>query len=195
MQNVAIEVNTFCESNQISLSVGWIPRLLNEKADYLSRCKDSDDWEVENWVFKKLDEIWGPHTIDRYASNYNKKCVRFNTRWWVPETDGVNALNQSWVKPENNWLVPPPRLVLLTLQKMEKDRAVGTLILPNWSSAPFYPLIFKDGKCKSFVHNILKLPRFNVVKKGLDNNGIFETNPLPFEMLALRLAYTLIKSS
>lgn len=190
MQSVALEVNRFREENQIGLSVAWIPRSLNEKADYLSRCQDSDDWEIENLIFRKLDANWGPHTIDRYASHYNNKCERFNSRWWVPGTEGVNALHQRWSKPENNWLVPPPRLVLPTIQKMEKDQAVGTLLLPDWPSAPFYPSFFKDGKCHSFVHDIVKLPRINVVKKGLGNNGIFETSPLPFDMLALRLDFS-----
>ena len=190
LQSVALEVNRFCEENRIGLSVAWIPRSLNEKADYLSRCQDSDDWEIENLIFRKLDANWGPHTIDRYASHYNNKCERFNSRWWVPGTEGVNALHQRWSKPENNWLVPPPRLVLPTIQKMEKDQAVGTLLLPDWPSAPFYPSLFKDGKCHSFIHDIVKLPRINVVKKGLGNNGIFETSPLPFDMLALRLDFS-----
>ena len=46
LQIIATEVNSFCVENQISLSVGWIPRSPNEKADHLSRCKDSDDWEI-----------------------------------------------------------------------------------------------------------------------------------------------------
>ncbi|MEW8547530.1 MAG: DNA N-6-adenine-methyltransferase, partial [Candidatus Thiodiazotropha sp.] len=194
LQKVALEVNRFCDDNQINLSVAWIPRSLNEKADYLSRCKDSDDWEVENSIFQKLDANWGPYTVDRYASHYNNKCERFNSRWWVPGTEGVNALHQNWSKPENNWLVPPPRLVLSTIEKMAKEQAVGTILLPNWPSAPFYPSIFKDSKCHSFVREVVKLPRFNVVKKGLGNNGIFEINPLPFDMLALKLDFSLKKN-
>ena len=48
LQKIASEVNDFCKCHQISLSVGWIPRSLNERADHLSRCKDCDDWEVAN---------------------------------------------------------------------------------------------------------------------------------------------------
>ena len=67
LQNIANEIFETCQSNEISLSVQWIPRELNERADYLSRCRDSDDWSVQEWVFKHLDAKWGPHTIDRFA--------------------------------------------------------------------------------------------------------------------------------
>ena len=189
LQSIASEVNDFCDHNCISLSVGWIPRSLNEKADHLSRCKDCDDWEVSKWVFDSLEQKWGTFTVDRFASNYNNKCKRFNSKWWVPDTEGVNALHQNWAKPENNWLVPPPRMVLLTLQKMEADKGQGALILPDWPSAPFYPVIFK-GKHTRFVKEILRLPKLNIINKGLGNNGIFESNPLAFDMLALRLDFS-----
>ena len=189
LQSIASEVNDFCDHNCISLSVGWIPRSLNERADHLSRCKDCDDWEVSKWVFDSLEQKWGTFTVDRFASNYNNKCKRFNSKWWVPDTEGVNALHQNWAKPENNWLVPPPRMVLLTLQKMEVDKGQGALILPDWPSAPFYPVIFK-GKYTRFVKEILRLPKLNIINKGLGNNGIFESNPLAFDMLALRLDFS-----
>ena len=189
LQSIASEVNDFCDHNCISLSVGWIPRSLNERADHLSRCKDCDDCEVSKWVFDSSELKWGTFTVDRFASNYNNKCKRFNSKWWVPDTEGVNALHQNWAKPENNWLVPPPRMVLLTLQKMEADKGQGALILPDWPSAPFYPVIFK-GKHTRFVKEILRLPKLNIINKGLGNNGIFESNPLAFDMLALRLDFS-----
>ena len=74
LQSIASEVNDFCDHNCISLSVGWIPRSLNERADHLSRCKDCDDWEVSKWVFDSLEQKWGTFTVDRFASNYNNKC-------------------------------------------------------------------------------------------------------------------------
>ena len=68
LQSIASEVNHFCDHNCISLSVGWIPRSLNERADHLSRCKDCGDWEVSKWVFDFLEQKWGTFTVDRFAS-------------------------------------------------------------------------------------------------------------------------------
>ena len=103
----------------------------------MSRSFDCDDWEISDKVFSILDSILGPHSIDRFASNYNSKCFRFNSRWWLPGAEAVNALDQCW-EGECNWMVPPPRLIVLCLSKLKHDRACGTLVVPEWFSAPFW---------------------------------------------------------
>lgn len=79
--------------------------------DYLSRCKDSYDRSISETQFSRLDSLWGTHTVDRFSSSYYIHCKRFNSRWWVPRTERVNAFDHYWAG-ENNWIVPPPRLVL-----------------------------------------------------------------------------------
>jgi hypothetical protein len=37
------------------------------------------------------DRKWGTITIDRFADDKNKKLDKFNSRFWVPGTDGVGA--------------------------------------------------------------------------------------------------------
>ena len=46
-----------------------MPRNDNERADALSRIIDYDDWSINPSVFKWLDSIWGPHTVDRFATD------------------------------------------------------------------------------------------------------------------------------
>jgi hypothetical protein len=43
----------------------------------LSRKSDCDDWEIEDFIFKYLDNLWGPHSSDRFAHDYNAKCKQF----------------------------------------------------------------------------------------------------------------------
>ena len=81
LQSIASEVNDFCDHNCISFSVGLIQWSLNERADHLSRCKDCNDLEVSKWVFDSLEQKRGRFTVDRFASNYNNKCKRFNSKW------------------------------------------------------------------------------------------------------------------
>lgn len=179
-----MEVSEICEENGINMSVEWIPRELNERADYLSRCKDGDDWSIQDWVFIKLNSRWGPHSIDRFSSHYNNKCERYNSRWWVPGTQGVNALDQYWGKPEVNWVVPPPRLIPDVLEKIQTDEAQCTLVVPEWPSASFYPIL-KSESIRTRVVETITLPRYNLIKVGFGNNGIFRREPLTFNMLAL----------
>jgi hypothetical protein len=113
----------------------------------------------------------------------NKKCTRFNSRWWVPGTESVDAFCQNW-SGETNWLVPPPRVISLCLEKIAAEKADCTLIIPKWKSAPFWPLLTEDSKCG--LKQQINLGRFRILTKGRGNNGIFSLNPLPFDMLALK---------
>ena len=75
----------------IKLEPEWIPRELNEKADYLSRIRDLDDWMLNPVVFAELDAAWGPHTVDRFASFQNAQISRFNSCSWNPGSEAVDA--------------------------------------------------------------------------------------------------------
>ena len=185
LQELALDMHDICKQEHIEMHPEWIPRAGNTKADSLSRCGDSDDWSMKWWVFKMLDKKWGHHTVDRFASHFNNKCVRFNSRWWVPGTEAINALDEKWTG-ENNWVVPPPRLVPNCISKIENEKADCTLVVPEWKSAPFWPLLF--GKTSSFSE-MIQLPNRNVIDVGLGNNGLFKNNPLSFRMLAVRFKF------
>ena len=51
--------------------------------------------------FTFLNKVWGPFTIDRFASAENKKLERFNSLFWNPGTERVDAFLTSW-EYENN---------------------------------------------------------------------------------------------
>ncbi|XP_045211850.2 uncharacterized protein LOC123563229 isoform X1 [Mercenaria mercenaria] len=186
IQRTALDLANFCENENISFRPEWIPRVDNELADYLSRCTDCDDWEIHDSVFSRIDCLWGPHTIDRFASHLNNKCSRFNSRWWVPGTKGIDSLNEVW-KNENNWLVPPTRLIVDCINKINSEHVECSLIIPKWKSAPFWPLLLnEDGNFKYFIKQTLNLSRSNVVV-GNGYNGTFDNEPLKFDMIALKI--------
>ena len=89
----------------------------------LSRMNDCDDWGIQTWVFMLLDKEWGPHSFDRFATNYNRKCDSFNSKFWCSGTSGIYTFRFSW-SSDNNWLVPPPCLVIDTKQVDKRERYV-----------------------------------------------------------------------
>ena len=189
LQRIALNVNEFCSQREITLIPEWIPRDENQRADHLSRCFDCDDWEVTDSVFQSLDKQWGPHSVDRFSADYNNKLPRFNSRWWVPGTEAVNAFDQPW-SSECNWMVPPPRLISLCLDKLQVDRAPGTLVVPEWKSAPYWvKLVDSRGNFVSFIAQAEVLPFQNLIKKGRGNNGVFGKPILPFRMLGLKIRF------
>lgn len=154
-----------------------------KKSDYLSRCYDSGDWHIGQNIFLWLVHLWGPHPVDRFASHSNTKCKRFNFYWWVPGTEGLDALSQSFSSYVNE-LVPPPRLVLSCVNKMLSEKAVCTMVISKWRSAPFW-LIDYIGVFKSYLKDFRNIGSENLVL-GKGNNGCFMKRPLAFDIIALR---------
>ena len=87
------------------------PGQRNCLAELVSKMVDYDDWSVTDEFFAFIDNICGPHTVDRFANSENKKLPRFNSFFWNPGRESVDAFSQNW-QGENNWLVfpPPPHL-------------------------------------------------------------------------------------
>ena len=138
---LAISIFEFCIRNNIELSVQWIPRSLNQKADSVSKFMDIGDWQITSEFFALLEYYWGQHTIDCFANFYNTKIERFFSRFWNPGTAGVDAFFQSW-QNENCLLVPTVTLVCETLKHMDTDSAVGTLVIPDWPSFLLYTWLY-----------------------------------------------------
>ena len=61
---IALEIFQFCANNGIELEVQWIPRTKIERADYISRIIDRDDWQISADCFMSLEESWGVHSVD-----------------------------------------------------------------------------------------------------------------------------------
>ena len=84
----------------------------------------------------------------------------------------------------NNWLVPPPKLA-----KCVYNRASATIVIPEWKSALFWPLVTFYNK---HIREIQKLPKANLVISGRTSNlkGIFSKRLLDFDLLAIRFEFT-----
>ena len=132
LQDLALRIFHVCVSSGISLEMKWIPRDLNSFADHLRRIIDFDDYTINDDVFHILDVRWGTHTIDRFACSYNAKLSRFNSRFYQPGTEAVNAFLQDW-EFENDWLLPPVSQIARVVDHLSLCNAEGTLVIPMWN--------------------------------------------------------------
>lgn len=157
LQELAMNIFSACIQKGINIDIQWIPRQENIKADYISNIIDYEDWGVTKEFFRFMDELWGPHTIDRLANSYNKKLERFNSLFWNPGSENVDCFCQNW-SDENNWLVPPVILIIKTIKYLVSCKAKGTLIVPKWSSSPFWTFIFgKNLSYRGYVQEVIEL--------------------------------------
>lgn len=190
LQSIAFDIFSSCVRNGIHLDVQWIPRDLNSVSDDMSRVVDFDDYTIHDDVFNTIDWVWGPHSCDRFACYYNTKLVKYNSRYFQPGTSGVNAFSQDW-QYDNNWLCPPVYLTCKVLKHLRACNAQGTLIVPVWKSAHFWPLLCADGvHWNGFIHDWLVLPNHpKLFLKCKAQNCIFGNKPLRFATVALRIDF------
>jgi len=190
LQIEVLKVFSLCVSHSIHLEPEWIPRKENELADYISRIVDSDDWQLEPTLFAWLDNVWGPHTVDRFASQHNAQLPRFNSRFACKDTEAVDAFTMDW-SGENNWWCPPPMLITRVLRHAEACRAQGTLLVPAWESAPFWPMLCSDGlHWSDFVIDVISLPLTSCMfHPGRSGSVLFKGAFPNTGVLAIRLEF------
>ena len=184
LHDINMDIQDTCLENDIVLCPKWIPRDKNQEADALSRVGDCDDWGIQTWVFELLDKEWGPHYIDRFAAQYNRKCENFNSKFCCEGTNGIDAFKQNW-SDVTNWWVPPPSLVTKTINKIVFDHARGTLVIPEWKSAPYWTLITDGSKFKSYVKSYKRFQGYMITHRGRGRNGVFGKSEQNFGFIAL----------
>lgn len=187
---LAKEVHRHCAAHDIVLALHWVPRYLNQAADDVSKLSDKEDWMLSKDEFRRLDAKWGTHDVDLFASQLNALCPVFYTKHHCPGSAGVDAFLADWSRT-NNWINPPFSLIGRVISKLRADRAVATLIVPQWTGRYWWPLIApQSGVLADFVTDWEWLPR----RTGLFCSGELSGNavdspPPAWGVLALRVDF------
>ena len=177
---------SICLKHNIVILPEWIPRnIINRIADSISRVFDFDDWSIDQSSFDLIDRLWGPHTWDRFPSPTNFKVNKFNSTFWCRGSSGVDAFCHTR-SDENNYLCPPVSLIANVLKHLSLYNGRGTLIIPRWTSAYFWPSICPDGK--HFINSVhdWRLLSIWFTPPTLAPNSVFNRTPT-FLSLALRI--------
>jgi len=134
-----------------SLKALHIPGDLNTRADELSRLNPVTEWSLQPEMFRQLEDMWGPHTVDRFASSQNKLLPRYNTRFYDPQAEATDAMLQDWSQ-ENNYLNPHIRMLPQIIRKILQVGCQATIIAPLWPSAPWFPLLLRLASDFSYIN-------------------------------------------
>ena len=158
--------------------------------DEMSRKIDFDDWEITQPFFNFLNQKWGPYTIDCFADSSNTKLGKFYSKYFCPNTSGVNAFLYSWAG-ENSYLVPPVYLVSRAIKQLRYYKTRGTLVVPLWFSAAFWVHIHNDrNQFLPFVKDymIVDNPRL-CVRQGTNENCFIGSEDFNSKILALYIDF------
>jgi hypothetical protein len=186
----AKQLYALTQTEKISLTVEWIPRELNSLADHLSKSPDKDDWQLNPRLFAALDQIWGPHDLDAFASAQNALLPKFWSRSPAPGAAGTDAFEQVW-SGLNLWMNPPFGLIGRILAKAAEEKAVATVVVPAWKSRPWWPIIQpRANTWAKFIIDVRPLPKTaTTFRPGQSQGNARGTGPVPWQCFALRLDF------
>ena len=119
----------------------YIPGKDNVRADRLSRIqRDRTDWMLNRRAFQRLEQRWGPFTIDAFATRLNHLVPRYISWQADPGATFVDALQQNFAR-ERAWANPPFNLILRFLARIKRQRATATIVVPVWPTQEWWPLL------------------------------------------------------
>ena len=129
----------YAYQQRIYLRISHLAGNLNAQSDRLSRVSLLYEWMLDPGLFRFIDKLFGPHTVDRFASMTTTQLPVYNSRYMDPLSSGVDALAQQNWGSENNFVNPPFRLLNRVLDLIIAQKAYATVIAPHWPCHPFYP--------------------------------------------------------
>ena len=123
-------------------------------------------------VFATIDNRWGPHSLDVFSMPKNVRVAsgRFMSKFYHSTSVWIDSLSVRWPADEVIWAHPPPRLVGAAIRQFQSSGASGTLIVPRWQTAPWWPMIYPRGDRwgpAPFVQEIISIGTARNVMSGL----------------------------
>ena len=161
LSNLALQLWSWCIQKSLTVHAEHVPGRLNVTADYESRhFNDSSDWRLDPDLFLVLNQMFGPFTVDLFASYTNAQMEMFFSWKPDPKSAGIDALAQPW-DCHLPYLFPPFALIGRCLQKIRKEKVQkAILVAPIWPAQTWYPLLLdmlREHPRKLPTHNQLIL--------------------------------------
>lgn len=138
LNKIAKAIWSIASTENVYLIGHYIKGSENIEADRLSREVDPYCWKLNPEVFQKLEFLYGPHTIDRFADFLTTQIPdSYNSRYSDPGSSGINALVQTNWQRHNNYCCPPFRLLGQLVDTIITQRARATVVAPFWPAQPW----------------------------------------------------------
>ena len=182
---LCLKVFQTCLLHKISLEIQWIPRSEVQRADYISRLIDTDDWQISTQFLSFLKNFRDlTHLI--VSQIIATQLPKFYSRFWNPGCAGVDYFVQP-ISNENCLVVPPVFLISRALQYMFSQEALATVIVPFWPSASFWPFI-----CRVYAHFVTSYRLYSgssVLQHGRKINSLLGSKTFTGTVLAIRFCF------
>jgi len=122
----------------VSIKFAHIAGVMNWESDFWSQKPDKHNWMLHPKLFNYLNRLWVPHTINSFANCQNAQLPRFNSRYWEPLSEAVDALSHGNWHSENNFVNAPFCLIQKVIDVILDQQAFATVIAPKWQAQTWY---------------------------------------------------------
>jgi len=140
---LAKQIWLWCQERNIWLTAVHIPGRLNVIADARSRqFDDKTEWKLDTEVFNILSDCFVKPDIDLFASRLNYQLKPYAS--WLPDPEAycIDAFTIDWSR-HIFYAFPPFSIINRVLQKIELDQATGILVVPDWPTQSWYPMVWR----------------------------------------------------
>lgn len=148
----------WARERNIWLSAAHIPRSSNVDAGKLSRNLYLNlEWMLSLPIFQRIVSLFGKPDVDLSASRLNAQVETYVSWWPQPMAKFVGAFS---IEVSQFFFYTFPRfcLTLRCVQKIIHDQASGILVIPRWTTEPFFTVV---------LHLVIEMPR--VLKASAHN--------------------------
>ena len=128
---------TLLDAYNIRNTESWLSTLLNHEADLLSREADDGGLLLSPALSRRLLAAT-PHTVDRFATEWNALLPRWNSRHLHPRSAGADAFAQTDWGAGRSWCHPPVALLPRLASLLRENGASATVVAPDWPAAAWY---------------------------------------------------------
>ena len=111
--------------------------------DDFSKLDIPDDWMLRRALFRQLEQRWGRHIVDLFASNANNQCARFYSLQCCRGSAGVNAF-AFYRGIGILWINCPFRSLGRVWRKLRHDGDISTKLDPLCQSSMWWGLFALD---------------------------------------------------
>jgi hypothetical protein len=170
----------------LDLQPVWVSRdnPFLQKADAISKGIDTDNWEVSRANYGHFNVLFGPFSIDLFATCDNAKATRFYSRSWEMGTQGVDSFAQNW-HGECTYAAPPVSQVMRTIRKVAITVMSGILIIPLWKNAKFWTFALRDGIHLNAMFDSVQIVRMHTLAWEFSKKDIIGRKEIQF--LAIKI--------
>lgn len=173
----------WCLERDIWISAAHLPGKCNSAVDKASRVfHDQTEWKLDSNIYESITQGFGVPTIDLFASRLNFQTKPYIA--WHPDPGAfpIDAFSVEWRK-YYFYAFSPFNLIHRVVQKVEADQASRILIVPQWTTQPWFPNLLH-----LLVQEPLVLPRGKKILQLLYNPDLIHPLHQKLTLMACKLS-------